>query len=380
MILIDFSSIIHRKIHTAISQSNPKTVDGKHVTKDFIGLAKYYILQELFDVKQEHESKFGEMVICLDKSVGGYWRKDVYPGYKSNRKSDRDKSLVDFKEVFKEIDELIEQMELNLPWKVISLPRVEADDIILVLAREYNKYENVLIYSPDKDMIQAQRDNDTVFQYSSLTKKWLVPEGKHDHMDHWIQEHVCLGDVSDSVPKVVDHTEFSENFINYLKENNIDEEFHQPYVFRNGFVDADDDTKRYLIDDKVKKELISNFKIQKQNRKGENIGILDIYKDMRFGSSTLVKALTKFGSLDKWLDSHPLYRQHYDRNFTLVMEEGIPTNIWNECVLQFKEAVKEYKNREFEEYLKKNSLNSILMSLPNIFKLNRELTAEDFNW
>lgn len=368
MILVDFSSIIHRMIYSSVNSIKPTKKDGKFITSEFIGLTKYYILQELFAIKQEHSSNFGDIIICLDKSVNGYWRKDYYSGYKSSRRKGRDESEIDFGEVFQHVDGLIEQMKINLPWKVIEVPKAEADDIILVLAREFNKSEKILIHSPDKDMIQAQRDNDTVYQYSALTKKWLVPENKHDHMDHWIMEHVCLGDASDDVPKVVDGTEFSKNFLAYLKDaGHVD--ITDPVTFKSS--DIPNNTKHSLIE---------NYDVYKTNRKGESTGVKDIYKDIKFGPTTLQKAIAKHGSLDAWLDSHPLYRPHYERNFTLVMEEGIPSDIWNEIILAFKTADNTYNDKEFEDYLSKNDLKSILMELPNHFKIQRDLTAEDFGW
>ena len=354
-------------IHSSVSSIKPKKVDGKYLTSEFIGLTKYYILQELFTIKQEHGPNFGELVICLDKSSDGYWRKDVYPGYKASRKKGREESEIDFGEVFGEIDGLIEQIKTNLPWKVIEVPKAEADDIMLVLAREFNKYEKILIHSPDKDMIQAQRDTENVFQYSSLTKKWIVPENKHDHMEHWITEHVCLGDASDEVPKVVDHTEFTKTFIDWLSEHG--HQIETPMDFKaSGIPNAD------------KIALIESFDVYKLNRKKESTGIKDIYKDIKFGPSTLQKEILKFGSVDKWLDSHPLYRPHYERNYKLVMEEGIPSNIWNEIIVQYKTAPNSYNDKSFSQYLIDNDLKSILMDLPSIFKVQRELTAEDFGW
>ena len=367
MILVDFSSIIHRMMHTSISQVKPAKVDGKYITADFVGLMKYYIFQELFAIKQEHGPNFGEIVICLDKSSTGYWRKEVYPGYKARRKRDREESDIDFKEVFAHVDALIDQIKTNLPWRVVEVPTAEADDIMLVLAREFNGSEKILIHSPDKDMIQAQRNTDQVFQYSGLTKKWLVPENKHEHMDHWIQEHVCLGDSSDDVPKVVDHTEFTKTFIDWIGERGYN--INTPMEFKAAPISND-----------IKRGLIEDFDIYKTDRKGESIGVKDIYKDIRFGPSTLVKAIAKAGSLDAWLDSHPLYRQNYERNFKLIMEEGIPTEIWNKIVLAYKTAETDYRDKEFEQYLTDNGLQSILLTLPGVFKITRDLTADDFGW
>ena len=366
MILVDFSSIIHRMIHTSIANIKPSKTDGKFNTSEFVGLMKYYIFQELFAIKQEHGPNFGDIVICLDKSSNGYWRKDVYPGYKASRKKGREESEIDFGEVFVEIDSLIEQIKNNLPWKVIEVPKAEADDIMLVLAKEYSKYEKVLIHSPDKDMIQAQRDQN-VYQYSALTKKWIVPENKHDHMEHWITEHVCLGDAGDEVPKVVDHTEFSKAFIDFMTEAGYN-------------ISTPMDFKAATISNEEKRRLLEDFDVYKLNRKKESTGVKDIYKDIKFGPATLQKELAKHGSLDAWLDSHPLYRPHYERNYKLVMSEGIPSDIWNEILVQYKQAACTYNDRSFEEYLKKNELKSILMELPNHFKIQRELTAEDFGW
>jgi 5'-3' exonuclease len=354
-------------IYTSIANIKPAKEDGKYITSEFVGLTKYFIMQELFSINALHNTKFGDIVICLDKSSDGYWRKDFYPGYKAGRKKGREESEINFSEVFKEIDELIDQINLNLPWKVIAVPKAEADDIMLVLAKEYSKYENILIHSPDKDMIQAQRDTDNVFQYSSLTKKWLVPENKHENMDEWVLEHVCLGDAADEVPKVVDHTEFSDNFLEYLKENGYN--ISSPHEFKvAGIPDSD------------KRKLIMDFDIEKTNRKGEPNGIKDIYRDIRFGPSTLKKEIKKHGSLDAWLDSHPMYRNHYERNFKLVMTEGIPTDIWNNIILTFKTAKNDYNPVQFEEYLNNNNLKTLLLELPQHFKIERPLSVEDFGW
>lgn len=368
MVVIDFSSIIHRTIHSSIANIKPTKEDGKYITSEFVGFTKHLILQELFTINTEHSRRFGDLVICLDKSAGGYWRKDVYPGYKAGRKKGREESEIDFKEVFVDINEFIENIREHLPWKVLEVPRAEADDIMLVLAKEFSEYEKILIHSPDKDMLQAQRGTDNVSQYSALTKKWLVAETKHDHMDHWILEHVCLGDESDEVPKVVDHTEFSDAFLAYLEENGKDQ-IKTPHEFKNSELSKEE-----------KMGLLGNFDVFKTNRKGESTGEKDVYKKIPFGPSKLKKVMEKHGSLDEWLDSHPLYRAHYERNYTLVMEEGIPEWVRKEILEDFKNAKTEYHQKEFEEYLKKAGLSNLAMELPSHFKFDRELTIEDFDW
>ena len=388
------------------ASSDVTPVDGKKPTESFIFFAMYLILTEIYNIQREHSKKFGEIILCLDNSKNGYWRKDVYQNYKSKRKKGREESELDWKEVYSYVTALQTAIIEYLPWKVVQYERAEADDIILVLARTNNAFEKILIYSPDKDMIQAQRGTENVFQYSALTKKWLVPENKHDNMEHWLSEHVCLGDVADEVPKVVDHTEFSDSFLQYLKEHNvqIDKVHH--------FKEWDDRDKKIF--------LIQNFNVHKTNKKGEILE-KDIYKDIRFGPSSLSEIFDgtwelkqrkevlnqkkeelkaqglKFTEVNKeikslvikdetpekrfedWLNSHPLYRQNYERNFTLVMEEGIPSDVWNGIILAHKNAKSEYFPKEYDEFLDRHNLSKL--KTQSVFKItNRPLTADDFGW
>ena len=379
MILVDYSSIIHRMIHTSIKDSKPKKINGQFNTKEFVNLTKHLILQELFNIQRQHSPSFGDLIICLDDKQG-YWRRDVFSAYKAHRRKDREESEINYSEVFDELDSLVHQIKENLPWKTLLIPRAEADDTILVLAKEFYNSEKILIHSPDKDMIQAQRNNDTVFQYSSLTKKWIVPENKHDNMDHWIQEHVIFGDSSDGVPKVVDGTEFSDNFKKHLEDCDVPPVFHDVYTFKYGFKDINGQVVQEIPKDK-KIDILEAFTIEKINRKGESTGVKDVYKDMRFGTTTLEKAVQKHGSVEKFIDSNPLYREHYDRNFILVMEEGILVDIWNQIILEFKTAKYEYNKDEFIDYLNKHMLKSIEMDLPLVFRETvSELTADNCGW
>ena len=269
--------------------------------------------------------------------------------------------------MFEEVNELIDQIKENLPWKVVSVQRAEADDLMLVLAREFNSTEKILIYSPDKDMIQAQRNTNNVFQYSSLTKKWLKPEHKSNDMNSWIHEHCVLGDSCDDVPKVVDFTEFSDSFIDHLQQHDI--QFESPLELRESSVPQS-----------LKKQILADFNVYKKNRSGEFTEEKDVFKKIRFGPSTLKKKENEYGSIDNWIDSNPLYREHYDRNFTLVMEEGIPDYIKASILDEYKDAKTEYNIKPFEDYLISNNLKNISLELPCIFRMKRELTADDFGW
>ncbi len=362
MIIVDVSSIVHRMVYSSTKETELQE-DETFITEDFIFFVQHLVLQELYTIYEEHKNKYGQMVLALDNASGGYWRKDVFPRYKSHRKNIKEISPVKWGEVFTYINKLLQMITDYLPWKVISVKRAEADDIMLVLSRLFNKQEKILIHSPDKDMIQAQKGTDNVFQYSALTKKWLEPEHKNDDMEDWLLEHVCLGDSSDGVPRIVDETIFSENFLKYLKSNNV-------------LVDNPIDFKAKLTTEK-KTQLLQNYNCYKTNKKGEETE-LDIYFKDRLGLSTLKKKIDKIGGLEAFLDSHPTYRENYNRNYTLVMEDGIPVDIWNNIIIAYKEAKEEYCPIEFERFLDENNLSQLKMMLS--FDVQREIVISDFGW
>lgn len=328
-----------------------------------------YILRELVSIQTMYGPEFGEMIILFDDWKKDYWRKDVYPAYKASRAGQKAKTKINYTEVYVEVNKLVHQLEENFPWRCVTVDRAEADDTILVLSREYSKVEKILIYSPDKDFIQAQRWTDNVSQYSPLTKKWLVPENKHDSMEHWTLEHVMLGDDSDGVPKVVAHCEFSQSFIAHLEAHDV--EHKTPYEFKQAMLCEQTDCTNHG-------KALHTFEVQKLNRNGEEIG-LDIYKDVRFGASTLKKAIEKHGGVDEFLDSHPLYREHYNRNFTLVMEEGIPEYIWNETIKKLNEAKSDYNYDEVQDYLNEHMLFDIVALLPRVFT-REEISVDNCGW
>lgn len=368
MILNDFSSTMHRMVFVASAdKKNTRRADGKLKTSDYISFAIGLILKELFALQNQRSNKFGNLVICQDDK-DGYWRRDVYPLYKMNRSlGNPDDVIIDYEEVFFHMNKFIDMAEKHLPWKVFKTKKAEADDIMLVLARTYNSTEKVMIHSPDKDLIQAQRNTENVFQYSSLVNKWITAESKYDNMDEWLLDHVCMGDAGDGVPKVVDHTEFSDNFIEHLKKNNC--QYLTPY----DFINSD-------LSEESRIRLMTSFSIPKVNRKGISTGVLDIYKDITFGPKKLRKLIDKHGSIDAWLDTHPLYRKHYERNFKLVMEEGIPSDVWNNILLDYRNAPTDYNEKEFKKYLSEYGLENMINDVPILFRKSQTLTLDDFGW
>ena len=356
MILVDFSGILFQNIFASISIAKPKLNGTKYNPKDFMPVAKAMILNTLFDIQTQYSPTKGDIVICLDDSTKQNWRKALLPTYKSSRKTSRDESEIPFDEVFKEIDELLQQLKENSPWKVISVPTAEADDVILCLAKHYAYREPVMIVSSDKDMIQAQK-HPNVTQYSPLLKKFLTPESKGGDMQFWLTEHVLLGDAADEIPKITDKTRFSDSFNKYLKEKGLK-------LSESEYLEKSESEKE---------EILKDFNVyDKYNRK-------DIWKNLKFGPKAVQKLLDA-NEVQSFIDSNPLYRKNFERNQKLILDEYIPSEISNECIARYisqSKSVSSKSTKAFKDYLSKSGLSQLTESLPFNF-VSGTISVEDF--
>jgi hypothetical protein len=357
-------------LFTAISTTKPRKKDKKLVTEDFKDVLVYLIMAQLIYIKKNH-NKYGELVICLDNSSKSYWRKEVCSLYKAQRAAHREESEVNFDEVFEVINDLLINLRESFPFKILDITKAEADDIIIVLSRTFASSQNrVLIYSEDKDFFQMLKYTGIDF-YRPVAKKWVTLEDKP--MDTWLLEHVCLGDEADNVFKVNDRIYFSENF--------------KLHLLNFGITDKDDKMQldMYLLDKptELEENIYSTFTVYKKNRKGENTPELDIFKDIRFGASTLQTAIKKAGSLDNWLDSHPYIRKNYDKNKILVLEEYIPKELEDAILDAFNTPQKDYSLLEIENFFAKYQLNQLMKDINLLIKdysARVPSTASDFGW
>lgn len=138
-------------------------------------------------------------------------RKNLIPEYKSGRKNNRVNA-----NIFDHIDDeneskadqigrLIEYLQC-LPVKIISIDKVEADDIIAFLSVEStkNKETRSFIVSSDKDFLQLVDDNITF--YAAMEKEFYTPKkvkekyGIHPH--NFLTYKTLMGDGSDKIPGV----------------------------------------------------------------------------------------------------------------------------------------------------------------------------------
>ena len=185
MILLDYSQI-------ALANIIVQKIDDEE-------LIRHMILNSIRMYNKKYRDEYGQMVICCD----GFntWRKEYFPEYKANRKKSRNASDLNWENIFLFLNQIREEIKENLPYKVLHLDGVEADDIIGTLTyqtQEFGMHEPVMIISSDKDFIQLHKFKN-VKQYSPALKRMV--EEKHPRQ--YLFEHVCRGDSGDGIPNVL---------------------------------------------------------------------------------------------------------------------------------------------------------------------------------
>lgn len=156
-------------------------------------LVRHMVLTSLRSYEKQYSDEYGEVVLAYDSRH--YWRKDVFPFYKQNRKKDREKSGHDWHSIFEVLNKIRDEIRIYFPYKVIEVLGAEADDVVSTLCKNKGPKEKVLILSGDKDFIQLQKYPGVV-QYNPITKRYVT----HDNPFLYIKEHVIRGDKSDGIP------------------------------------------------------------------------------------------------------------------------------------------------------------------------------------
>ena len=188
MIIVDFSQVM---------LSNLLMQLGNHTNAQLEeNMVRHMVLNGLRSYKVKFGDEYGEMVIACDNT--NYWRKQLFPYYKANRKKNQNSSELDWKSIFECMNKIRAEIKEYFPYRVIDIESAEADDVIATLVNDVIATENFLILSGDKDFIQLHK-YDNVKQYDPVRKKWV----NHDDPERYLQEHVLKGDSGDGVPNIL---------------------------------------------------------------------------------------------------------------------------------------------------------------------------------
>ena len=245
-------------------------------------MVRHMILNSVRMYRTMFNEDYGEIVLAYDSRA--YWRKEIFPQYKSNRRKNREEDDKDWDSIFDVLNNIKEEIKEFLPYKVVEVYGAEADDVIATLCKHYQS-EKVMIVSGDKDFIQLQK-YDNVKQYSPITKKLVV--GIDPKV--YIKEHVLKGDKSDGVPNVLspDHT-----FTDELRQRPLTSKKLES-ILAQDIDELDDEIKRnYQRNDKLinldnipktlESEILNSFN---EASYGDRSGLLNYFIEKRLTSLT----------------------------------------------------------------------------------------------
>tara|TARA_A100001015_G_C14974539_1_gene706633 strand:- start:482 stop:1333 length:852 start_codon:yes stop_codon:yes gene_type:complete len=254
MILIDFSQVMLSNIAIQLAITKQKLE---------IDLVRHMILNSLRKYRSMFNEEFGELVICCDGKDP--WRKKIFPSYKANRKKSRESDDKDWDIIFELMSMIRTEIAENLPYKVIHLDGIEADDVIAVIVKDHSKWFNqsYMIVSSDKDFKQLQK-YPNVFQYSPIQKKKIY----EDNPKRYIKEHILIGDTSDGIPNFLSP---DDTFINGIRQQPINKKKLQYWIdtepkdFCNEYQYRNYQRNQRLIDfdfipEEVEKRIMDEFK------------------------------------------------------------------------------------------------------------------------
>ena len=235
-------------------------------------MVRHMILNSIRMYRTMFKDEYGEIVLAYDSRH--YWRRDIFPQYKMNRKKGRDKDNFDWDSIFGLLNSIKSEFKEILPYKFLEVYGAEADDIIATLCKEY-KDQRTMIISGDKDFIQLQK-YENVSQYSPILKKMV----NGHNPDTYIKTHILKGDSSDGVPNVLspDHT-----FVEGLRQRPLSKKKIEAWI-----------KSETGMSDEVKRNYQRNHKLINLDNTPEDLqkSILDTFNEAPYGDRS--KILTYF--------------------------------------------------------------------------------------
>jgi hypothetical protein len=128
-------------------------------------LWRYRIIESVYNSLFK-ESDVNEILLAVDAKKS--WRKLYWSRYKESREGKRDAAKIDWNLFHREYETLCDDIQENLPFKVLRVQTAEADDIIGVICLEKKEKEFVII-SNDEDFLQLTSSRVRLYHPAKMT-------------------------------------------------------------------------------------------------------------------------------------------------------------------------------------------------------------------
>lgn len=278
-----------------------------------------YYIKLFLDKVTKYKNKFKSdvVVICKDAKRKNVWRKELLPSYKENRVYKQNGPM---NEAFKVLnvpevaDKLTSIMEA-LGFKILFDENLEADDFMYLTCKQYSKDNEITLISTDADLIQLQALSPNVKQYNIQKEQYL----KSLDPKLSLLEKIITGDAGDNIPNIGSLRVFNKNYMAWLRENKLKEEYTDQELIDHLFEMEDTNISKFV-------DYAEEYKVLHEKQIYGNKSLL------RMGPKTADKII-KLGAED-WIEEKSneigdWLMDRYELNTTLVDLSKIP-NVYQE--------------------------------------------------
>ena len=190
-VLFDFNNLVFRNFFI-------KEVSAHTENPDYM-LWRYNIFNSIYQSLWKIKN-VKEVILAVDDRNS--WRKSFFSRYKESRKKQRDKSDVNWQDLFDEIKKLTSDLKHYMPFKIIKIMSAEADDVIAVLCKHVKN--KCIIISNDEDYIQL--NSDRVKIYNPGKKEYLPYTNPKD----FLLEKIMTGQRKDDIFNIITPNNWGE--------------------------------------------------------------------------------------------------------------------------------------------------------------------------
>lgn len=135
-------------------------------------------------------------ILCMDSDT--YWRKEIYPQYKANRRQFKKDAIIDFdnfEAFYKKF--MVDFSSVFTTFRVMQVARCEGDDIIACLTKHLAAENKITVVSADRDFNQLLKYPGVV-HYDPRARKEIVSLNPRKDLEM----KVILGDMGDFIPGI----------------------------------------------------------------------------------------------------------------------------------------------------------------------------------
>lgn len=192
MLIMDIGNITFAAVGVDLARNKSTDCD-----RDFL---RHLIINSIRSKFKKISNADEDVVLAVDSQHS--WRKDFFPNYKANRQITRKASPINWQSIFESFNVILEEIRENLPYKFIKIPKLEADDIIGIIAFNFekirkNEKEKCIIVSNDKDFCQLDI-LPYVKRYRPISENFV----KEPYPEQYLLEQIIKGDRIDGIPNI----------------------------------------------------------------------------------------------------------------------------------------------------------------------------------